>query len=46
MTADLAVHGAPTRRDTVRYGGAVVVACAGQSGPQSTPAQMNTGSWK
>ena len=46
MIADLAVHEAPTRRDTVRYGGAVVAGCAGQSGPQSTPAQTNTGSWR
>ena len=40
--------GGPTRRDTVRYGGAVVgsgllAGCAGQSDPQSTPTRTNAG---
>jgi iron complex transport system substrate-binding protein len=39
---------APTRRDTIKYGGAVVggsllAGCASQSGPQSTPTQTNAG---
>ena len=40
---------APTRRDYMRYGGAVVggsllAGCVGQSGPESTPAEKSTGS--
>jgi len=39
---------APTRRDTIKYGGAVVgggllAGCAGQSDSQSTPTQTNAG---
>ena len=44
MADDSATHEAPTRRDAIRYGGAVVgggvlAGCAGQSDPQSTPTQ-------
>ena len=48
MADDSATHEAPTRRDTIKYGGAVVggsllAGCASQSGPQSTPTQTNAG---
>ncbi len=49
MSRDDTNHEGPTRRDYMKYSGAVVsggllAGCAGQSGPESTPAEKSTGS--